>query len=90
MVTEKRNSASYWIREVADQLAGEGFIAVVPDVLSGAAPNGGDADSFPNAAAIAAAMDRLGSAEIARRVDGSPRLRYRPSGGEPSQHRTRI
>jgi len=68
VVTENGDSASYWIREVADQLAGEGFIAVVPDVLTGAAPTGGDADSFPNAAAIAAAMDRLGSAEIARRV----------------------
>ncbi len=68
VVTEKANSASYWVREVADQLAGEGFIAVVPDVLSGAAPNGGDADSFPNAPAITAAIDRLGAEEIGRRV----------------------
>src|ERR1700730_9843900 len=46
VVTENKQSASDRIRAVSDQLAAEGFIAVVPDVLSGLAPNGGDADSF--------------------------------------------
>jgi carboxymethylenebutenolidase len=30
-----------WLRGVADQLAREGFIAVVPDLISGMGPNGG-------------------------------------------------
>jgi carboxymethylenebutenolidase len=36
---------SDWIRGVADQLAREGFIAVVPDLVSGMGPNGGGSDS---------------------------------------------
>jgi carboxymethylenebutenolidase len=35
----------FWIRGVADQLAREGFIAVVPDLISGKGPNGGGSDS---------------------------------------------
>jgi carboxymethylenebutenolidase len=36
---------SDWIRGVADQLAREGFIAVVPDLVSGHGPNGGGTDA---------------------------------------------
>jgi carboxymethylenebutenolidase len=36
---------SDWIRSVADQLAKEGFIAVVPDLISGHGPGGGGSDS---------------------------------------------
>lgn len=36
---------SDWIRGVADQLASEGFIAVVPDLISGLGPGGGGTDS---------------------------------------------
>ena len=36
---------SDWARAVADQLAREGFIAVVPDLVSGMGPNGGGSDS---------------------------------------------
>jgi len=36
---------SDWMRGVADQLAREGLIAVVPDLISGLGPNGGGSDS---------------------------------------------
>lgn len=36
---------SDWIRNVADRLAAEGFIAVAPDLISGLAPGGGGTDS---------------------------------------------
>src|SRR5258708_35571658 len=52
VVTTKGESASVWSRGVALELAREGYIAVVPDFLSGMAPNGGDADSFASPAAI--------------------------------------
>jgi carboxymethylenebutenolidase len=39
---------SDWARAVADQLAREGFIAVVPDLVSGMGPNGGGSDSAPS------------------------------------------
>jgi carboxymethylenebutenolidase len=35
-----------WVRGVADQLAKEGFIALVVDLSSGLGPNGGNFDSF--------------------------------------------
>lgn len=34
-----------WIRGVADQLAKDGFIAIVPDLIDGFGPNGGGTDS---------------------------------------------
>jgi len=37
---------SDWIRGIGDQLAKEGFIAIVPDLLSGKGPNGGGTSSL--------------------------------------------
>jgi carboxymethylenebutenolidase len=37
-----------WSESIADQLSREGFIAVLPDLLSGMGPNGGNYDSFPS------------------------------------------
>jgi carboxymethylenebutenolidase len=68
VVTAGQQGASDWIRAVADQAAAEGFIAIVPDVLSGLGPNGGDTNDFANPKAVAAALDRLGRDEIARRT----------------------
>jgi carboxymethylenebutenolidase len=36
-----------WVEDVADQFAAAGYIAVAPDLLSGAAPNGGGTKDFP-------------------------------------------
>jgi carboxymethylenebutenolidase len=47
-----------WVRGVADQLAEAGFIAIAPDLLSGAAPNGGG-------------TAELGSGDAVRRVIGT-------------------
>jgi carboxymethylenebutenolidase len=68
MISSARQGASDWIRAVADQAAAEGFIAVVPDVLSGLGPYGGDQNAFENPAEVAAALRRLGIAEIGRRT----------------------
>ena len=35
-----------WVRGVADQLAEAGYIAITPDLLSGAGPKGGGTDTF--------------------------------------------
>ena len=71
VITARTQSASKWIRAVAIRAADEGYIAVTPDLLSGMAPNGGDSDSFPNAAAIASALEQMGPEEIARRTNAA-------------------
>lgn len=38
---------SDWVRGFVDQLAEAGYIAIAPDFLSGAGPNGGGTESFP-------------------------------------------
>jgi carboxymethylenebutenolidase len=35
-----------WVQDLADQVAGAGYIAVAPDLLSGMGPNGGRSSSF--------------------------------------------
>jgi len=77
VLAETKQGASDWIRAVGDQLAGEGYIAVIPDVLSGMGPRGGDGDSFPNRAAAASALD--GSMPS---VSGRSHCR-RPTGAAP-------
>ena len=37
---------SDWAKEMADELAGQGFIVVAPDLLSGFGPNGGGSSAF--------------------------------------------
>jgi carboxymethylenebutenolidase len=69
MVTGTEQGASDWVRAVADQLAGDGFLAVVPDVLSGMGPHGGDTESFSSSRDVASAIRRMSREEIARRAD---------------------
>jgi carboxymethylenebutenolidase len=68
MVGGTDQGASDWVRAAADQLAADGFVAVVPDVLSGMGPHGGDTESFPSADAVAFAIRRMSPEEIARRT----------------------
>src|SRR5215469_14083763 len=50
---------SDWAKEMADELAGEGFIVIAPDLLSGAGPNGGGSDSFGSQDATVKAVSGL-------------------------------
>ena len=38
---------SDWAKEMADELAAQGFIVIAPDLLSGFGPNGGGSSDFP-------------------------------------------
>lgn len=60
IVTEHTEGASDWARAVADRVAEAGFIAVVPDELTGQRPGGGDTDSFRAAGALQLALAGLG------------------------------
>jgi carboxymethylenebutenolidase len=61
-----------WVRAVADQLAAEGFIAVVPDLLSGKGPGGGGSESMDQQASVAA-IGTLVPADVDRRLIAAAR-----------------
>ena len=50
---------SDWAKEMADELAGQGFIVVAPDLLSGFGPNGGGSSAFPDRDATVKAVSGL-------------------------------
>jgi carboxymethylenebutenolidase len=50
---------SDWAREMADEIAAEGYIVIAPDLLSGFGPNGGGSDAFPNQEATVKAVSGL-------------------------------
>ncbi|PYU28318.1 MAG: hypothetical protein DMG32_03055 [Acidobacteria bacterium] len=69
VITARNQGLSDWVRAVGTEVVNEGYITVVPDLLSGSAPNGGGTESFANREAIATALGRLGEAEIERRTN---------------------
>lgn len=46
-------------RNTADEIAAMGYIAIVPDMLSGRGPNGGDVTSFPDSRVTSQALTSL-------------------------------
>ncbi|MBI3404823.1 MAG: dienelactone hydrolase family protein, partial [Acidobacteria bacterium] len=50
---------SDWVRTVADNLAAEGYIAIAPDLLSGAGPNGGGTSAFASVDDVRGAISKL-------------------------------
>jgi len=67
LLAEAKQGASDWVRAVGDQLAAEGYIAVIPDMLSGLGPRGGDSNAFPNRIAVANVMNDLDPLVLSRR-----------------------
>lgn len=53
-----------WVRTVADELAANGYIAIAPDLLSGAGPGGGGRESFSGNDDVRAAIGQLDPAQI--------------------------
>jgi carboxymethylenebutenolidase len=60
---------SDWIRAVGDQLAQDGFIAVVPDFLSGKGPDGGGTKSLGSE--VGQAIRKLTEEEVTVRLDAA-------------------
>src|SRR5207248_7430575 len=55
---------SDWVRGVTDQLAEAGYIAIAPDLLSGAAPGGGGTAELGSGDAVRKAISSLPSDQV--------------------------
>jgi carboxymethylenebutenolidase len=62
---------SDWAKEMADELAGAGFIVVAPDLLTGFGPNNGGSDSFPSMDATTKAVSGLDAAVVTADLDAA-------------------
>ena len=69
VITARNQGMTDWVRAVGTEVVNQGFITVVPDLLSGLGANGGGTDSLVSREAIAAALDRLGASEVQRRTN---------------------
>ena len=58
-----------WIRAVADQLAGDGFIAIAPDLLSGKGPGGGGTDAYASRDDVVKAVRDLSPSQVVAMLD---------------------
>jgi carboxymethylenebutenolidase len=62
---------SDWAKEMADELAGQGFIVIAPDLLTGFGPNNGGSDSFPSMDATTKAVSGLDAAVVTADLDAA-------------------
>jgi len=60
---------SDWARALGDQLAQDGFIAIVPDFLSGKGPDGGGTASLGTA--VGQTIQKLADSEVNQRLDAA-------------------
>ncbi len=60
-----------WAKEMADELAGQGFIVVAPDLISGLGPNGGGSSEFPNRDAAVKAVSGLDATVVTADLDAA-------------------
>lgn len=62
---------SDWAKEMADELAGEGFIVIAPDLLSGFGPNGGGSSEFKSQDETVKAVSGLDPAIVMADLDAA-------------------
>jgi carboxymethylenebutenolidase len=62
---------SDWAKEMADELAAEGFIVIAPDLLSGFGPGGGGSSEFTGQDAVMKAVSGLDPAVVLADLDAA-------------------
>lgn len=69
VVIHENKGLTDWVRSVADQLAEAGYLALAPDLLTGAGPNGGNTDAFASVDAATKGIYALDSAQVLSDLD---------------------
>lgn len=69
LVIHENKGLSEWVRSVADQLAEAGYVALAPDLLSGAGPEGGHSESFTSTDAATKAIYALDPKQVLADLD---------------------
>ncbi len=69
LVIHENKGLTDWVRSVADQLAEAGYVALAPDLLSGAGPDGGGTPSFVSRDAATQAIYALDPAQVLADLD---------------------
>jgi carboxymethylenebutenolidase len=62
---------SDWAKEMADELAAQGYIVIAPDLLSGFGPNGGGTSEFPGQDAVTKAVSGLNPDGVTADLDAA-------------------
>jgi carboxymethylenebutenolidase len=62
---------SDWAKEMADELAAQGYIVIAPDLVSGLGPNGGGSDAFPGQDAVTKAVSGLDASVVTADLDAA-------------------
>ncbi len=62
---------SDWAKLMADELAAQGYIVVLPDLLSGAGPNGGGTDAFAGQDQVTRAVGGLSADQVTADLDAA-------------------
>jgi carboxymethylenebutenolidase len=60
-----------WAKEMADEIAGQGYIVIAPDLLSGSGPNGGGSDAYPDQDARVKAVSGLNPEQVMTDLDAA-------------------
>jgi carboxymethylenebutenolidase len=69
LVIHENKGLNDWARAAADEFAEAGYIAIAPDLLSGAGPSGGKTDSFASADAATQAIYKLDASQVSADLD---------------------
>jgi carboxymethylenebutenolidase len=62
---------SDWAKEMADELAAQGFIVIAPDLLTGSGPNGGGTDSLGGQDNVTKAVSALSPDQVTADLDAA-------------------
>lgn len=69
LVIHENKGLTDWVRMVADSVAEKGYVAIAPDLLSGAGPDGGNTDAFPSIDAATQAIYKLSDEQVIADLD---------------------